>query len=111
MSRLTIDFFVLDALCNDIESVEDVLRMVNSDTELGWTKEHGRAFTRDDIVTTLLRLIKEQLVFVAEWDESERSLVEQAAGTPPIGSLDDAYYGLSPRGRLVHKAWCDSDAT
>ena len=34
------DMYVLDALANDVEDVEAILRMLNSDTALGWHNEH-----------------------------------------------------------------------
>ena len=58
------DLYVLDSLANDIEDIEAILRMLNSDTVLGWYHEWGRQFTREDIVTALSRLVHDDLVHV-----------------------------------------------
>jgi hypothetical protein len=102
------DLYVLDALANDIEDLESILRMLNSDTVLGWTQEWGRSFTRGDVVEGLSRLIKRDLVEVLVFSNDGKSLMELGRGTLPPGDYDDVYFALTEKGRFVHSNW-DSD--
>ena len=98
------DYFILDAMANDIESVDDVLRILNSNSELGWTDVWGRPFTREDVVGSLVRLLRRQLVQAYSTSESEAALSPLEAGTAPE-RFGEAYFGLTERGRLVHANW------
>ncbi len=101
----TPDLYVLDALANDIENLEGILRMLNSDTALGWAKEWGRAFSRPEIVEALSRLIKRELVCVLVYARDGTSLTHLAAGALPLGDYEHAYFSLTERGRLMHTNW------
>ncbi len=101
----TPDPYVLDALANDIEDLESILRMLNSDTDLGWAKEWGRAFSRGEIVEALSRLIKRELVCVLVHARDGKSLTSLAPGTLPPGDYEHVYFSLTERGRLVHTNW------
>jgi hypothetical protein len=105
----TPDLYVLDALANDIEDLENILRMLNSDTPLGWTKEWGRAFRRDEVVEALSRLVQKEWVRVLVHASDGKSLSELSVGTLPPGDYDDVYYSLTERGRLVHSNWNPSE--
>jgi len=98
------DMYVLDALANDVEDVEAILRMLNSDTALGWHNEWGRKFRRDEIIETLCRLVADDLVRVYETKE-EPGLVPLPSRTLPPANFDAAWFGLTERGRLVHTNW------
>ncbi|HYD54772.1 MAG TPA: hypothetical protein VEA99_19215 [Gemmatimonadaceae bacterium] len=99
------DYFVLDALANDIEGVEDVLRMLNSETELGWAREWGREFTREDVVMALSRLVREDLVRAYVVVNSDAQLKELPPRSLPADGYRGAYFGLTPAGRIVHNTW------
>lgn len=98
------DMYVLDALANDIEDLEAILRMLNSDTVLGWHKEWGRKFRREEIVEALCRLVVDDLV-LAYVTLEKPGLVTLPARTLPDGDFDDASFGLTEKGRLVHANW------
>ena len=99
------DMYVLDALSSDIESLDDVLRVLNSASELGWTKEWGRAFERGDVVQALMRLVSNDLVRVFVPDATTRGLVERPPRSLPPEDFDNAWYGITERGRVVHATW------
>src|SRR5881394_2177371 len=109
-SRLP-DMYVLDALASDLESLNDLLRMLNSDTELGWHREWGKPFDRTEIVQALLRLVHDDLVRVYLPDAAGTGLLEQASRTAPPSDFSDAWFGLTERGRLVHTNWEPTDTT
>ncbi len=99
------DMYVLDALANDVEDLESILRMLNSDTDLSWHDEWGRSFTRSDIVSALSRLIRRDFVQVFARDQEAKSIEKIARRTMPPANYDDVYFGMTERGRIVHSNW------
>ena len=99
------DLYVMDSLANDIEDLESILRMLNSDTVLGWHKEWGREFERAEIVEALSRMIRDDMVRVYVFAAGNKVLEEAPPRSLPPASYDDVYFGLTPRGRLVHQNW------
>lgn len=103
-SRTKPDYFILDAMANDIESVDDILRTLNANSELGWTDVWGRPFTREEVVGSLIRLLRRQLVQAYAISGSEAALSPLDAGTTPE-QFGTAYFGLTVRGRIMHENW------
>lgn len=99
------DLYVLDALANDIEDLDSILRMLNSDTALGWTTEWGRPFQREELVEALRRLSAKDYVQVLVLAPDGKSLEPLPAKALPPGNYQDAYFSLTERGRLVHRNW------
>ncbi len=99
------DNYVLDALANDVEDLETVLRSLNSDTVLTWRQVWGREFDREEVIEALARLIRQDLVQAYELDNNGTSLIELPARTLPSGDFWNFWFGLTPRGRLVHQNW------
>lgn len=99
------DMYVLDGVADDAESLDDILRMLNSDTSVGWHKQWGRDFTRDEIVQSLARLIKDGAVRVSALTSDARWLEELEPGALPPGRFDDVWFTMTPRGRLLHNNW------
>ena len=100
-----LDLCVLDTLANDLESLEDVLRLLNHPT-VGWQHLNGqRDFTREDAVAALLRNIRDDLVEACVYDPEHTALVGSGSGRIPDGSLDDVWFRLTDRGRIVHGNW------
>ena len=103
--RQQIDYFVLDALADDLEALEDILRLVNHES-IGWRSHNGgRAFARDDVVSALRRGVREGLIEAFTLDSSGKSLRPLGVGRLPSASLDDYWFGLTPAGRLTHQNW------
>ncbi len=101
--RSSPDPYVLDTLADDVENLESILRMLNSDTELGWVREWGRQFTREDVISALSRLVRDDHVFVVARDGGEMQQLSPRALPPE--SYGDAYFGITDRGRLIHADW------
>jgi hypothetical protein len=99
------DMYVLDTLANDVEDLESILRMLNSDTDLGWRDEWGRSFTRSDVVAGLSRLIRQEFVQVFVRDEAAKTIQQSARRALPPSNYDDVYFGMTERGRIVHSNW------
>ena len=98
------DKYVLDALVNDVEDIESILRTLNSESELGWRDEWGSDFLRDEVVMALLRLVRD-LVRVFVLEEEGKSLRELSPRELPSTALGGTYFGMTPRGRIVHRSW------
>lgn len=99
------DLYVLDALANDIEDLDSILRMLNSDSSLGWAAEWGRPFQRGELVEALSRLVAKNNVQVLVLAPDGKSLESLSSTALPPGSYQDAYFSLTDRGRLVHRNW------
>lgn len=98
------DMFVMDAMANDVESIDDLIRILNSSSDLGWTDVWGRMFTRDEVVSALMRLVRAGLVLAYAADGDKHELAPLDERVLPQ-SLSEAYFGLTDRGRLVHANW------
>jgi hypothetical protein len=99
------DLYVLDALSNDMENIDGVLRMLNSDSVLSWKREWGHEFSRLDVVTALSRLVRDDMVRVLVPDDTGTALRELPATTMPSSDYDGAYFAITGRGRMIHAAW------
>lgn len=104
-SSILPDPYVLDALANDIEDLEGILRMLNSDTPLGWYRERGCRFQREEVVEALCRTIRGREVRGYLLHESGTELVPLAEGELPSLSFDEAWFEMTDRGRLRHADW------
>ncbi|HMG17259.1 MAG TPA: hypothetical protein VK573_00935 [Gemmatimonadales bacterium] len=103
-SQALLDLYVLDAMADDIEDVESILRMLNNPS-IGWRDEWGKDFERLDVVTALSRLAKAGQVVVYRLDTDGKELIRTQDQTLPPSTYDDFWFGLSPAGRIRHQTW------
>lgn len=99
------DLYVLDAIADDVEDLATIMRTLNSDTAIGWHRAWGRHFDRIEVVAALSRLIRAGLVRVALLSTDGKELVELPLKGLPPADYDDAWYAMTPAGRLVHTNW------
>lgn len=78
--RIDLDYFVLDSLANDLEAIENILAILNSDSEFGWRDQHPSPFTREEIVPALLRGIQRGDIEACVWSDRDRALVDVVRG-------------------------------
>lgn len=104
------DHYVLDTLANDLESIEDILRMLNSTTELGWADEWGRPFNRSDIVASLARLVRGGFIRSYSTVGDAAQLSSLPEGVLPA-NLGEAYFGMTDSGRVAHTIWASSESS
>lgn len=99
----SLDMFVLDVVSNDLEAIDDVMRMLNRPDHLGWARERGGAFSREEVLGALVRLVREDAVRVvaAEGD----GLVEMPPGTFPEWRMKDCYFRITSKGKMRHQNW------
>lgn len=110
MTRPNLDYFILDALANDIEGFDDILRLTNH-LDIGWAAEHGGAITRAQVLEALPRLIRDHLVQVFVFSDSGKELRDLPMGSAPAEPLEFCYFALTDRGRLVHSNWALPSST
>jgi hypothetical protein len=104
MARELNDYFVLDALANDLTSLEDVLRILNSDA-LGWRSHHPAPFKQDEVVVSLVRCIEGGLIRAAVLSADGKGLEPLAERQRPRAPFDELWFELSAHGRIVHENW------
>lgn len=101
------DLFVLDALANDIEGFEDILQLINHDA-VGWKDYIGRSLSVSDVASTLLRLMRDRKVEACLLSESGNEIIGAGEGVVPPVPLEQLWYRMTSRGRMVHAAWASS---
>lgn len=99
-----IRFFVLDSLANDIESLQDVLRILNSPTELGWRDQHPNEFLTEEVVPAMFECIRSGDVEACVLDE-DGQLVDAGEGVIPAGAIESVWFRLTQQGRAALNAW------
>jgi len=105
LTRAAVDYFVLDSIANDLESLEDVLRLLNHES-IGWREFNGgKAYERVAVVAALTRCVRDGLVIVYTLGESDKALSKLPPGVLPIVSFDECWFGISEPGRLIHANW------
>ena len=105
MARDLAEYFILDALADDVESLEQILPAVRRAVEYWDVSEAPSAFGRDRIVGSLIRLIREESVAALVYTATDKALVDVGNGVVPSGSLDDYWFRLTGRGRVLHQSW------
>ena len=98
------DLYVLDAIADDVEDLATILRVLNSDTAIGWHHTWGRHFERGEVVEALSRLVWAGLARVAVLSADGKELVELPPKELPA-NYDDVWFRITSAGRLVHTNW------
>ena len=103
------DLYVLDAIADDAKDLETILQALNGESVLGWHRRWGKLFTRDEIVISLARMIKEDYVRAALLTPDAKWLEELDERSLPSGDFSEAWFAIRPRGRMVHASWDPGD--
>jgi hypothetical protein len=99
------DMYLLDVVADDIESFDHILERLNGDHARAWWRIRGAQFDREEVVECLSRLITRDFVRVYTPDPLDGRLVELPAGSLPPSEYSAAWFGITPRGLLVHGTW------
>jgi len=99
------DLYVLDSIADDAEDIDAILRMLNSDTAIGWRQTWGRPFERDEVVESLSRLVTADFARVLVLTSDGKGLMELPPKQLPPGNYDDVWFAMTPHGRIVHSNW------
>jgi hypothetical protein len=104
MPRDLIDYFVLDTCADDIEALEQIVSRLNHPT-YGWREYHAEPFVRSEVLLAILRCVRDDLLRAAVPDHEGTALRSLAAEELPMGAMDDAWFELTSRGRMILSAW------
>jgi hypothetical protein len=102
MSRPLIDYLVLDALADDIASIESIARAI-AESDLVASSDDRLRFGLADVGEALSRCVRDGLV--QAYAVASGKLVALGARVLPAGDLVDHWYGLTAEGSAVHRAW------
>ncbi len=99
-----IDYYVLDALADDYESIDLILADLNHDPPVGWQHLHGKPFTRNEVVAAILRGIDNNYI--------EACVISPTAGEYIVEQnirakrdLAGVWFRLTAKGRSTHAEW------
>lgn len=105
MRRAQLDFHVLDAIGNDADLYDDILKHLN-DPVTGWRAENGRQIQGAEVHAALLRLVRDGLVEVHIVDVAKNDLMDCGEGVwPPDCSLAEMFFDMTGRGRVLYLNW------
>jgi hypothetical protein len=105
MARALIDYLVLDALADDFESMEQIEPDMKRALEFWCIDEPASKFSRAEIVLAITRLIRDRLVEAVALNSDGKSMSNIGEGVHPKGNLDDYWFGMTARGKIVHTGW------
>ncbi len=98
LARPALDYLILDAIADDVESVDNICsKVVPTDLLSG-----------ANLLESLRRLTNDRLVeaYVLKGPE----LVGVGEGVWPPGSVEDMWFRITNRGTMVHGHWADEGA-
>lgn len=104
MARELLDYYVLDTLADDIESLEQILPGVRRAAALWQSDITVEAVSRQIVVLSILRLLSDGSVAALQLTASGKELEDAEEGVP-AGSLDDYWYRITTKGRMLHSGW------
>ena len=98
-----LDYFVLDALSYDIEDLEHVLQILNSQG-LGWRSFHQSPFNSQEILPSLMKSVRMGLIEVCV-EAEDGALQGLGERTLPNVPLQTVWFRLTPRGQITIDSW------
>jgi hypothetical protein len=104
MTRPDLHFFILDALANDIESLADIVRLVNH-PEMGWAELAGGPISPGAVAAALPVLVEDDLIEAFAYAELTPELQALPRRRMPVEPLEQCYFGLTGHGREMHTRW------
>ncbi len=95
MTRPAIDYHVLDALADDIESAPAIRARVPGSPDQ----------TGPQLTLSLRRLVEDRLIEACVYHDTEPTLVPAGEGVWPSRTLDELWFRITPHGLMVHSSW------
>ena len=105
MTRALIDYLVLDSLADDVESLEQIVPSLDRAIGFWEINPPNARFTRADIVLSITRLVEDRLIEAVAMNTDGKSMSPVGEGVQPRGALDDYWFQMTPRGRILHTDW------
>ena len=95
MPRPALDYVVLDAVADDVESFPHIRDQI---VPSGPSQASA-------LVASLRGLVQERLVEACTVPTDETELVSAGEGSWPPSNVDDMWFRITGRGKMVHEAW------
>lgn len=105
MPRALIDCLILDSVADDVESLEQIVPSLSRAVSLWEINPPGGRFSREEIALSITRLVRDKLIEVVAPNPGENTMSPIGEGVQPGGSLDDYWFQMTGRGRIVHNDW------
>jgi hypothetical protein len=105
MARPLIDYLILDSVADDVESLEQIVPSLGRAISLWEINPPDGRFSRDEIALSITRLIRDKLIEAVAPNAGENSMSPIGEGVHPSGNLDDYWFQMTGRGRIVHNDW------
>ena len=95
MSRSTLDYLILDAVADDVESF----------AHIGDRAAAAGLPETTEVLASLRRLTQERLVEACTVSGDRPELVAAGEGVWPHGNATDMWFRITSRGKMVHETW------
>jgi len=105
MARALIDYLILDSVADDVESLEQIVPSLDRAIQLWEINPPNGRFARADIVLSITRLVEDRLIEAVALNQDGKSMSPVGEGVQPRGTLEDYWFQLTPRGRILHTDW------
>ncbi len=95
MARPALDYLILDAVADDVESFAHIGEQIASSTSTqSW-----------QLVVSLRRLVQQRLVEAYSVPGERGKLVSAGEGVWPPANAEDIWFRITGRGKMVHETW------
>ena len=94
MARPVLDYLILDAVADDVESLVHIRDGVADS-----------ASSESNLIGALRRLVQERLIEAFTISGAKAELVSAGQGVWPPVSAEDLWFQITGRGRMVHETW------
>jgi hypothetical protein len=105
MTRPLIDYLILDSVADDVESLEQIVPSLGRAISLWEINPPGGRFSREEIALAITRLVRDKLIEVFAPNAADNTMSPIGEGVQPSGNLDDYWFQITGRGRMVHSEW------
>ena len=95
MARPALDYLILAAVANDVESFAHIRKHIAS----------SRSSQSSQLLAALHRLVQQRLVDAQTVPGERGKLVSAGQGVWPPANAEDIWFRITGRGKMVHDTW------
>ena len=95
MARSALDYLILDAVADDVESFAHIQERVTS----------SKSSQSSQLLPSLRRLVQQRLVEAHTVPGERGKLVSAGQGVWPRAKVEDIWFRITGRGKMVHATW------
>ncbi len=94
MARPALDYLILDAVADDVESFVEIRNRVAASEA-----------SESNLIATLRRLVQERLIEAYTIPGEKPELVSAGQGVWPPASAEELWFQITARGKMIHETW------